>query len=494
MTHRPVFGRERMNILVTGATGYVGGKLAPMLVAAGHAVTVLVRDRGGLPAGTWVNDVTIVSGDVRDEASVARAVQGQEAAYYLVHNMQSAGPSFHSADVEAGTIFGSVAARSRTRIVYLGALGDPEAELSEHLRSRHETGRALARAGAHVTELRAGPVIGAGSLPFEMVRYLTERVPVMVCPRWVSTKVQPIGVRDLLAYLVASLDVADDTTSNALQAVRPRHRIIEIGGAEALSYGEMMTRYAQARGLRRVMLHVPVLTPRLSSYWIRLVTPLRAGFAQPVVEGLRNETVVRTVAAQAIFPRITPGGYETAVRTALEYLRPAPCKAVAGEPGRPGRTDICGMIRETRSLTLCAEAEAVFAVFSSLGGSNGWPLGWVWKLRGAFDRLIGGVGMRKTAAQRPLRTGDVVDFWRVEAVEPGRRLLLSAEMKLPGEAWLEFTSKPTNTGSQLTQTAYFAPLGLSGLLYWYVLLPMHAIIFSALLKTIARRAEQASMN
>lgn len=484
-----------MNVLVTGATGYVGGKLAPMLVAAGHAVTVLVRDRGGLPAETWVNDVTIVSGDVRDEASVARAVQGQEAAYYLVHNMQIAGPAFHSADVEAGTIFGSAATRSGTRIVYLGALGDPEAELSEHLRSRHETGRALARAGAHVTELRAGPVIGAGSLPFEMVRYLTERVPVMVCPRWVSTKVQPIGVRDLLAYLVASLDVAADRTPHgSATGDRPQHRIIEIGGAEALSYGEMMTRYAQVRGLRRVMLHVPVLTPRLSSYWIRLVTPLRAGFAQPVVEGLRNETVVRTAAAQAIFPRITPGGYETAVRTALEDLRPATCKASAEEPGRPVRMDTCGMIRETRSLTLCAEAEAVFAVFSSLGGGNGWPLGWVWKLRGAFDRLVGGVGMRKTAAQRPLRTGDVVDFWRVEAVEPGLRLLLSAEMKLPGEAWLEFTSQPTNTGSRLTQTAYFAPLGLSGLLYWYALLPMHAIIFSALLKTISRRAEQASMN
>ena len=484
-----------MNVLVTGATGYVGGNLAPMLVAAGHAVTVLVRDRNGLPAEPWVNAVTTMIGDVRDEASVVRAVQGQEAAYYLVHNMQSAGPTFHSADVEAGTIFGSAASRSGMRIVYLGALGDPEAELSEHLRSRHETGRALARAGAHVTELRAGPVIGAGSLPFEMVRYLTERVPVMVCPRWVSTKVQPIGVRDLLAYLVACLDVvADRTPHGSATGDRPRHRIIEIGGAEALSYGEMMTRYAQVRGLRRVMLHVPVLTPRLSSYWIRLVTPLRAGFAQPVVEGLRNETVVRTAAAQAIFPRITPGGYETAVRTALEDLRPATYKASAGESGRPVQTDTCGMIRETRSLTLCAEAEAVFAVFSSLGGANGWPLGWAWKLRGAFDRLVGGVGMRKTAAQRPLRTGDVVDFWRVEAVEPGRRLLLSAEMKLPGRAWLEFTSQPTNTGSRLTQTAYFAPLGLSGLLYWYALLPMHAIIFSALLKTIARRAEQASMN
>ena len=482
-----------MNVLVTGATGYVGGKLAPMLVAAGHAVTVLVRDRGRLPAEPWVDAVTIVAGDVRDDAALRRAVRGQDAAYYLVHSMQSAGPAFGSTDVEAGTAFGNAAARAGTPVIYLGALGDPKAELSEHLRSRHETGRALARAGADVTELRAGPVIGAGSLPFEMVRYLTERVPVMVCPRWVSTRVQPIGVQDLLAYLVASLDVAADRNPNGSPTEdRPQHRIIEVGGADALSYGEMMTKYARVRGLHRVMVHVPVLTPRLSSYWIRLVTPLRASFAQPVVEGLRNETVLRTGAARALFPRITPSGYETAVRAALEDLRPASCRASAEEPGRPVRTDSRGMIRDTRSLPVGADAEAVFAVFSSLGGANGWPLGWVWKLRGAFDRLIGGVGMRKTVSHRPPRTGGIVDFWRVAAVEPGRRLLLSAEMKLPGQAWLEFTSQPTNTGSLLTQTAYFAPRGLLGLSYWYALLPVHAIIFSALLKTIARRAEQAS--
>ena len=482
-----------MNLLVTGATGYVGGKLAPMLVAAGHAVTVLVRDPGRLPAEPWVKAATIVTGDVRDEVVVARAVQGQDAAYYLVHSMQSAGSAFHSADVEAGTAFGNAAARSGTPVIYLGALGDPKAELSEHLRSRHETGRALARAGARVTELRAGPVIGAGSLPFEMVRYLTERVPVMVCPRWVSTKVQPIGVQDLLAYLVASLDVAADRTPHeTATGDRPQHPIIEVGGAEALSYGEMMTKYARVRGLRRVMLHVPVLTPRLSSYWIRLVTPLRASFAQPVVEGLRNETVVRTGDARSLFPRITPSGYETAVRAALEDLRPAPCRASAGEPGRPVRTDSCGMIRDTRSLPVSADAEAVFAVFSSLGGANGWPLGWAWKLRGAFDRLIGGVGMRTTASHRPPRPGDIVDFWRVAAVEPDRRLLLSAEMKLPGQAWLEFTSQPTNTGSRLTQTAYFAPRGLSGLSYWYALLPVHDLVFKALIKTVARRAERTS--
>lgn len=475
-----------MNVLVTGATGYVGGKLAPMLVAAGHAVTVLVRDRDRLPAEPWVDAVTIVAGDVRDDAALRRAVQGQDAAYYLVHSMQSAGSAFHSADVEAGTAFGNAAARAGAPVIYLGALGDPKAELSEHLRSRHETGRALARAGADVTELRAGPVIGAGSLPFEMVRYLAERVPVMVCPRWVSTRVQPIGVQDLLAYLVASLDVAGNGTPTG---DRPQHRVIEIGGAEALSYGEMMTKYACVRGLRRVMVHVPVLTPRLSSYWIRLVTPLRASFAQPVVEGLRNETVVRTGAARSLFPRITPSGYETAVRAALEDLQPASCRASTEEPGRPVRTDSRGMIRDMRSLPVRADAEAVFAAFSSLGGVNGWPLGWAWKLRGAFDRLIGGVGMRKTAPHRPPRPGDVVDFWRVAAVEPGRRLLLSAEMKLPGQAWLEFTSQPTNTGSLLTQTAYFAPRGLLGLSYWYALLPVHDLIFKALLKTITRRAD-----
>ena len=482
-----------MNVLVTGATGYVGGKLAPMLVAAGHAVTVLVRDPGRLPAEPWVDAVTIVTGDVRDDAAVRRAVRGQDAAYYLVHSMQIAGSAFHSADVEAGTAFGNAAARAGTPVIYLGALGDPKAELSEHLQSRHETGRTLARAGARVTELRAGPVIGAGSLPFEMVRYLTERVPVMVCPRWVSTKVQPIGLPDLLAYLVASLDVtADQTPHEAATGDRPQHPIIEVGGAEALSYGEMMTKYARVRGLRRVMLHVPVLTPRLSSYWIRLVTPLRASFAQPVVEGLKNETVVRTGAARSLFPRITPSGYETAVRAALEDLRPVPCRASAGEPGCPVRTDSCGMIRDTRSLPVSADAEAVFAVFSSLGGANGWPLGWAWKLRGAFDRLIGGVGMRTTASHRPPRTGDIVDFWRVAAVEPDRRLLLSAEMKLPGRAWLEFTSQPTNTGGRLTQTAYFAPRGLSGLSYWYALLPVHDLVFKALIKTIARRAERTS--
>lgn len=470
-----------MNILVTGATGYIGGKLVPVLLNEGHDVSLLVRDVRRLPNVEWVPRVAITVGDVTDPAALASAIEGADVAYYLVHSMRGAGDAFHQTDLHAGEVFGRVAAAKRVPIVFLGALGDADAGLTEHLRSRHETGQALAQNGADVTELRAGPVVGAGSLPFEMVRYLTERVPIMVCPRWVYTKVQPISLKDALAYLVASLDLFSRG-----------HRVIEIGGCDVLSYGDMMTIYGRVRGLRRRMIRVPVLTPRLSSYWVHWFTPLKASFARPLVEGLRSEVIVKDDSAQRLFSTITPIGYPDAVHEALEDLRPSEVAQPIDPSVGYRHHQAQGIIEESRYREVSASPEAVFEAFSSLGGRSGWYLNWGWRLRGAIDRLCGGIGLRRGKPDRPLCEGDTVDFWRVEQIDPGRRLLLRAEMKLPGKAWLEFVSHPIAEGASIRQTSYFAPKGLLGFIYWYALLPVHRVVFDGLVRRVTELAEHAS--
>ena len=280
-----------MKILVTGATGYIGSKLIPYLLAEGHEIHVLVRDTNRLQHEKWISEVQVFVGDARDKDIVDKALVGVHAAYYLIHSMRSSSMDFHADDIIAAESFGQAAATAQATVIFLGALGDPNSTLSAHLKSRHESGKALAKFGARVTELRAGPIIGSGSLPFEMVRYLTERVPIMICPKWVFTLVQPIGLDDVLDYL-----------TSALSLHHRGHQVIEIGGSEVLSYGEMMTGYAKERGLKRTMIRVPVLTPRLSSYWVHWVTPLRASFARPLVEGLKSEVIVRDTASGELFP------------------------------------------------------------------------------------------------------------------------------------------------------------------------------------------------
>lgn len=479
-------------ILVAGATGYIGGRLVPRLLGLGYRVRCLVRDPARLQGRPWQHEVQIAAGDVLEAESLAAALQGVQAAYYLVHSL-GGGADFHRRDVSAARNF-SQAARGAgiERIIYLGGLAEAAPDLSEHLRSRQESGEALRAGGVPVTEFRAGVIVGSGSVSFEMIRYLTERVPVMICPRWVYTRTQPIGIRDVLEYLTAALAVPES-----------RGRIIEIGGSEVVTYGEMMTTYAEVRGLRRWMLPVPVLTPRLSSYWVNLVTPIPSAIARPLIEGLRNENIVRDSSAKNLFPRIQPVSYRVATERALAALRNGDIETAWSDALSTIRRDAApvllttqeGMILEHRQRAVSASPADVFTVFTGLGGRRGWLyMNWAWEVRGLLDRLVGGVGLRRGRRDPDkLRVGDALDFWRVEAVEPERLLRLRAEMRVPGRAWLQFQVKAEDPKSSLlSQTAVFAPKGLAGLLYWYALYPFHSLIFSGLLDRLARRAEQAA--
>ncbi len=474
-----------MNILVTGATGYIGGRLVPALLEAGHHVRCLARDPARLVGRRWVERVEVAAGDVLEAESLAAAMRGVDVAYYLVHSMGS-GPGFHERDIRAARNFGVAAATAGVkRIVYLGGLGDQSSGLSEHLRSRQETGEALGEAGVPVTEFRAAVIVGSGSLSFEMIRYLAERVPLMICPRWVYTKTQPIAIDDVVRYLVA-----------ALSCQASIGRVVEIGGADVITYGEMMTGYARERGLHRVLLPVPVLTPRLSSYWVHIVTPVPASIARPLVEGLRSEVVVRDRSAREVFPDIHPMDYREAVRRALAQLDANAVESSWSDAlmtTQGDRTPFVlatreGMIIERREMRVNESPERVFRRFAALGGKRGWLYwNWSWRVRGAVDRFLGGVGMRRGRRDPDeLRVGDALDFWRVEAVQPGRLIRLRAEMKVPGRAWLEFEARPDGTATTLVQTALFAPRGLGGLLYWYGLYPVHRVIFRGLIRRLAQ--------
>ncbi|MCS7259244.1 MAG: SDR family oxidoreductase [Anaerolineae bacterium] len=477
-------------VLVTGATGYVGGRLVPCLLEAGYRVRCLVRDPGRLQGRSWVNQVEVVQGDVLASEGLREALHGVTVAYYLVHSMSRA-PDFYRRDLLAADNFAQAARDAGVqRIIYLGGLGDPATNLSPHLRSRQETGRVLCSHGVPVTEFRAAIIVGAGSASFEMIRYLTERLPIMICPRWVYTRVQPISIDEVLQYLV-----------DALRTPESVGRILEIGGADVLTYGDMMLGYARVRGLRRYLIPVPVLTPRLSSYWVHWVTPIPADIARPLIEGLRNEVVVRDDTARRLFPHIEPVDYLTAVRRALASLHAGEVETAWSDALVNSCGDVApvvletreGMIIEQRRLSVQATPEAVYHAFASLGGERGWLYAdWAWHLRGAVDRLIGGVGLRR-GRRHPyeVRPGDALDFWRVEAVEPGRLLRLRAEMKLPGDAWLQYEALPQSDGrTLLVQTAFFAPKGLLGFLYWYGLLPVHQLIFAGLLRSVARLAQE----
>jgi uncharacterized protein YbjT (DUF2867 family) len=478
-------------VLVSGATGYVGGRLVPALLAAGYPVRVMVRDAGRLARRPWLDQVEVVEADVLQPGTLRPALAGVRAAYYLIHSMRG-GESFHERDHQAALDFGQAARQAGVeRILYLGGLGDPDADLSQHLRSRQETGIALTQAGVPVTEFRAAIVVGAGSLSFELIRDLTERLPAMICPRWVYTRVQPIAVDDVLAYLVAALETPGSVG-----------KVIEIGGADVTTYGGMMLGYAEARGLRRYLVPVPVLTPRLSSYWVHLVTPIPSDIAQPLIEGLRNEVVVRDDSARQLFPSIRPMSYPEALRAALANLEHGQVDTTWMDSLASSLGDLPpvvlasrdGMILERRQRQVGASPATAFAIFTRLGGDRGWPaLDWAWRLRGAIDRVVGGVDMRR-GRRHPdqLRVGDALDFWRVEAVEPDRLLRLRAEMKVPGRAWLQFDVEPKGQGAILVQTALFAPRGLFGLIYWYGLYPIHSLIFSRMIDAIRRQAEEAT--
>ena len=476
---------NRPLVLVTGATGYIGGRLVPRLLAAGYPVRVFVRDPERLKGRAWADRVEVAAGDVLTGEGLGAAMQGAAKAFYLIHSM-SENEDFHQRDVTAARNFGQAASGAGVdQIVYLGGLGDADDGLSEHLRSRHATGDTLRESGMPVTELRAGMIVGSGSLSFEMVRHLTERLPVMIAPRWVATRIQPIAVRDVLSYLVAALD-------------RPEAagKVIEIGGEDVLTYGEMRLGYARLRGLKRWLIPVPLLTPYLSSYWVHWVTPIHASIARPLIEGLRNEVIVTRETAGQLFPDIQPLDYATAVERALDRLEAGEVETSWSDALYSSRKDAPavvlktkdGMIIEARRREVDATPAAVYEHFAAIGGERGYGyMEWAWRLRGVLDRLVGGVGFRRgRRTNGPPRVGDAIDFWRVEAVEPGRSLRLRAEMKVPGRAWLEFRAQPLENGrTMLEQTALFAPKGLFGLLYWYILYPIHSLIFSGMIRQLA---------
>jgi len=472
-------------VLVTGATGYVGGKLVPRLLEQGYCVCVFVRDPGKLRAKSWKNEVEVFQGDVLEPSTLVPALSGVEFAYYLVHSITS-GENFRERDLAAARNFGDAAGQAGIkRVIYLGGLGDPEANLSEHLRSRQETADILRQNGVCLTEFRAAVIVGAGSISFEMIRYLTERVPVMICPRWVRSKVQPIAVDDVIEYMVS-----------AVQNPRSSGQIIEIGGTDVLTYGDMMKLYARVRGLRRRLINVPVLTPRLSSYWVHWVTPVSAAFARPLIEGLRNEVVVRDNKASELFPHIKPSDYENAVHSALLQLDPEKFEELALPGDISGsenfKTIRNGMIVEVKRRLVRSKASAVYRMLTNIGGANGWPCNWAWRLRALLDRIIGGVGMRKGRPEpAQIKVDDTLDFFRVVKIQPGRMIRLKAEMKLPGDGWLQFEVTPRGEDrAQLIQTVFFAPKGLTGIVYWYLLYPLHGLIFGKMINMLVKRSEQ----
>jgi uncharacterized protein YbjT (DUF2867 family) len=480
---------NRPLVLVTGVTGYIGGRLIPRLLEQGYRVRVLVRGNATrLNGRQWKDQVEIALGDVLVPDTLTAALQSVNFAYYLIHSMGGQ-TEFSVRDIQAAENFAAAAAGAGVeKIIYLGGLGDPESKLSKHLQSRQQTGDALRQFDVPVTEFRAGMVVGSGSLSFEMVRNLTERLPVMIAPRWVYTKTQPIAIRDVLNYLLA-----------ALQTPESRGKIIEIGAPDVLTYAEMMMTYARIRGLRRLIIRVPVLTPRLSSYWVHWMTPVSAGVATPLIEGLRNELLVKDQSARDLFPAIDPINYETAVRLALKRIEEGDIETLWSDAFASSQGDIKpihltqeqGMLIERRQKVVHAPPSAVFNAFTGLGGDRGWPPhNWLWQMRGAMDRLVGGVGMRR-GRRHPdeLRQGEALDFWRVEMVQPNHLLRLRAEMKMPGQGWLQFEAIEQGDGStDLVQTSYFASKGLTGLLYWYGLYPLHGLVFSRMIDSIAFRS------
>jgi uncharacterized protein YbjT (DUF2867 family) len=471
-------------ILLTGATGYVGGRLLGELERLGRPVRCLARRPEFLRARVGPT-TEVMQGDVTDPASLERALRGVDTAYYLVHAMGS-GAAFDEADREGARNFAEAARRNRVRrIVYLGGLGRGD-RLSTHLASRHEVGVILRGSGVPTLEFRASIVIGSGSLSFEMIRALVDKLPVMVTPRWVRMRAQPIAVEDVIAYLVA-----------AIAAPVEGGAVFEIGGADRISYLGVMREYARQRGLRRLVIPVPVLSPWLSSLWLGLVTPLYARVGRAMIDSVRHDTVVHDTRALAVFA-IRPRGIREAIARALanedrEFAQTRWSDAVSsrGEGRSSPGAKLGPRIVDVRAVRVPVPAARAFAPIARLGGRTGWYYGaWLWRLRGFLDLLAGGVGARR-ARRDPerLAPGDAVDWWRVEAFEPDRLLRLAAEMKLPGRAWLQFEVAEEGAGSTITQTAIFEPLGLRGRAYWYALYPLHALVFAGMLRGIARAAQ-----
>lgn len=478
-----------MNLLLTGATGYIGGRLLRRLGETEHFVRCMARNPDHL-SGRLPDNAKAVKGDVFAPDTLDAALKDIDTAYYLIHSMGGQG-DFMEKDRRAAKNFGLAAKRCGVRrIVYLGGLGSDREQLSEHLRSRHETGQMLRKSGIAVIEFRASIVIGSGSISFEMVRSLVEKLPVMTTPKWVYVDAQPLAIEDLVEYLV--------------EALQPRFRetrIFEIGGRDVVSYAGLMQEYARQRGLRRLIIPVPFLTPWLSSLWLGLVTPLFARVGRKLIEGVRHPTVVQDDSALNEF-QVEPKGCREAIRRAIanedrDFAEThwSDAQSSAGTEHHWGGKRLGSRLVDSRSLQLNVSAAQAFAPIAAIGGKQGWYYAnWLWRLRGFLDLIVGGVGMRHGRSSGcELRVGQAVDWWRVEDYEPDRFLRLHAEMRLPGRAWLQFEIVPKNANSSIIyQTALFEPLGLKGLLYWYGIYPLHALVFAGMLRNIAQWAERSA--
>lgn len=467
-----------MRVLVTGATGYIGGRLIPELLEKGHRVRVLVRDPQRLSQRPWTDQVETVVADLSEPLPQGALGQDIEAAFYLVHSMTK-NKDFSEVDRRCAQNF-CQAARGIAHIIYLGGLLPEGDGVSTHLGSRAEVGKILADS-LPVTEFRAGPIIGSGSASFEMVRYLTERVPLMLTPKWVKNEVQPVGIRSVLEYLAGAVE-------------KEPLGVVEIG-ANRLTFRQMMEQYAEIRGLKRTVVPLPVLAPRLAALWVGLVTPIPNSLAVPLVEGVVHPVVADTQKARELFPDVHLQDYDEACRRALVRTEEEAVVTRWSNSLKGRQTfkleDQKGTIKEVRQLEVRATPTQLFRAFTSIGGKRGWlTWEWAWRVRGLLDQLVGGPGLRRGRRDsRMVVPGDALDFWRVETVETDRRLVLRAEMKVPGKAWLVWESLPAPGGSTLVQTALFQPHGLLGVLYWYSLYPIHRYIFSDLARAIADLAE-----
>ncbi|WP_341358576.1 SDR family oxidoreductase [Georgenia sp. M64] len=483
--------------LVSGATGYIGGRLVPELLAAGLRVRAMARHPDRLDGRPWREGIEVVAADALDEDALAAAMEGVDVAYYLIHSLGT-GATFEERDRRTARTFGVAARRAGVgRIVYLGGLHPEEEELSAHLSSRKEVGEILLASGVPTTVLQAAVIIGSGSASFEMMRYLTERLPAMIAPKWLENRIQPIAVRDVLRYLVGAASMPADVS-----------RAFDIGGPEVLTYRQMMQRYAAVAGLPpRVIKTVPVLTPRLASHWVGLVTPVPAGLARPLVESLIHEVVAKEEDIKAYVPDPPEGliGFDRAVELALQRVRDFDVStswssaSPAGAPSDPLPDDpdwAGGSLQvDERETVVDAGADDLWTVIEGIGGAHGWyswRLGWV--ARGLMDRVFGGPGLRRGRRHpHQLAVGDALDWWRVEKLDDGHLLRLRAEMRLPGEAWLELVADTDDAGRTLfRQRAIYHPHGLLGQAYWWAVYPFHGVVFGGMQRNIARAAEEAA--
>ncbi len=465
-------------LLVTGASGYIAGLLIPQLLQKGYRLRCLARNPARLAGRSWADKVEIVRGDPLQPETLPAAMQGVQAAYYLIHSMAS-GKDYPQRDLLAARNFARAAQSAGIEhIIYLGGLADPNGPISSHMRSRIETGQALCESHVPVTELRASIIAGPGSISFEMIRYLTEQLPLLVGPRWLRNLSQPIAAGDVIAYLLA-----------ALETPACRGEVIEIGGPTCMSYAENLLAYARHRGLQRALVTLPYLPLPLMARGVGLLTPVPPAIAHPLIEGLKAPSIVQDDKAARLFPHIRPMDYSSALREALQGLTPEGVELLY-DPAKPVQTfKQDGFLLDVRQVEIEAAPEAVFRLLTSLGGQRGWLFAdFLWKARGGLDRLVGGPGLR--GRPEVLATGEVVDFYRVQAIEPPRRLLLYSELRAPGQGWMEWRLQPQGASTRLTQIAWFAPRGLPGFLYWYVLAPFHRFVFAGLLRALARRSRQ----